>query len=206
MAMAVNMALMALMKSGIFCTEPFRVPLAGRISHCLFDKTGTLTTDQLVPIGIVNTTTGADTLATFKSNESSRKNVVASEILKKVRDADDEAAMVLAACHSLVVVNNSTDEDDDAEEKDKDATAPVPKPTIPKKEQGPQLAGDPIELAAIKGVEWTWDAQGSAAKPGSWDAMEKAIKILEDRVVSAQQAASAPKPAGVPVMLQNAES
>ena len=54
MAMAVNTALMALMKAGIFCTEPYRVPFAGKITHCLFDKTGTITTDQLVPVGIVN--------------------------------------------------------------------------------------------------------------------------------------------------------
>jgi cation-transporting ATPase 13A1 len=48
MAMAVNMALMALMKCSIYCTEPFRVPLSGKVSHCLFDKTGTLTTDQVL--------------------------------------------------------------------------------------------------------------------------------------------------------------
>ena len=56
MAMAVNMALMALTKIGIFCTEPFRVPMAGKITHILFDKTGTLTTDQLVPVGVINAT------------------------------------------------------------------------------------------------------------------------------------------------------
>ena len=53
------MAITALMKTGIFCTEPYRVPLAGKISHCLFDKTGTLTTDQLVPVGVVNVGSGA---------------------------------------------------------------------------------------------------------------------------------------------------
>ena len=38
MAMAVNTALMALVKNGILCTEPYRVPHAGKITHCLFDK------------------------------------------------------------------------------------------------------------------------------------------------------------------------
>ena len=35
---------MALMKAQVFCTEPFRVPMAGKITHAFFDKTGMLTT------------------------------------------------------------------------------------------------------------------------------------------------------------------
>ncbi|CAN0039405.1 unnamed protein product, partial [Hapterophycus canaliculatus] len=52
MALAVNSSLMALMKMQIFCTEPYRVPMAGKVDVCLFDKTGTLTTDELVAVGV----------------------------------------------------------------------------------------------------------------------------------------------------------
>jgi cation-transporting ATPase 13A1 len=137
MAMAVNQALMALTKNGIFCTEPFRVPNAGKINHCLFDKTGTLTTDQLVPVGVLN-----------------NKSMTNASDRVPCHDASPHAALVLAACHSLVELN----------------------------EEGStkQVIGDPIELAALKGVEWKYNASTQVATPGIMEDTEKALVGMKE--------------------------
>ena len=99
MALAVNNSLMTLMKLHIFCTEPYRVPMAGKLDACLFDKTGTLTTDELVAVGVCQ----PSKLKTPKGKEEDDP-----KFLTPMSQIFDEAALVLASCHSLVYIEGET--------------------------------------------------------------------------------------------------
>ncbi|XP_042506803.1 probable manganese-transporting ATPase PDR2 [Macadamia integrifolia] len=112
LSIAVNTSLIALARRGIFCTEPFRIPFAGKVDICCFDKTGTLTSDDMEFRGVDGLTDSLDL-------QSDMTNV-------PVRTVE-----ILAACHALVFVDN-------------------------------KLVGDPLEKAALKGVDWAYTSDEKA--------------------------------------------
>lgn len=86
----------------IFCTEPYRVPMAGKVDVCLFDKTGTLTTDELVAVG-VEPANPASTAT--KSPVGTVQGGV--DKLVPMQQAPAASVLVLAGCQSLVLMEGT---------------------------------------------------------------------------------------------------
>ncbi|KAJ2084153.1 putative cation-transporting ATPase 1 [Coemansia sp. RSA 988] len=89
LSMAVNSSLAALSKLAIFCTEPFRIPHAGKIDICCFDKTGTLTGEDLAVEGVAGAAGAVD---------PSR--------LAGARELGRDGVLTLASAHALVQLDD----------------------------------------------------------------------------------------------------
>ena len=94
LSLAVNTSLAALSRYAIYCTEPFRIPYAGRVDVACFDKTGTLTGENLVVDGIAGLSLGIDNTAVERDGAHSKVTPVA--------DVGLQTTLVLSTAHALV--------------------------------------------------------------------------------------------------------
>jgi len=96
LSLAVNTSLAALSRYAIYCTEPFRIPFAGRVDVACFDKTGTLTGEDLVVEGIAGLGLGHSGTDTPQEKDGAHSHIT------PVHEARLETTLVLATAHALV--------------------------------------------------------------------------------------------------------
>ncbi|PFH36293.1 hypothetical protein BESB_044850 [Besnoitia besnoiti] len=101
LSLAVTMSLLFLFTQKIFCTEPFRVPYAGRVDVCAFDKTGTLTSDSMRVRGIY----GACASSPRTRQSASQTECVAEEETLLTQCLPFETVAVVGSCHALALVD-----------------------------------------------------------------------------------------------------
>ncbi|CAM9834772.1 unnamed protein product [Scytosiphon promiscuus] len=114
------------------CTEPYRIPLAGKVDVCLFDKTGTITSDKLRAENlVVSRPLHPDSPpTTIGLGRSSARGGLSADSTRPGLSAE----VVIGGCHSLMDVAGV-------------------------------LHGDPLEVSALEGILWSWNASSHIATP-----------------------------------------
>ncbi|KAI9225503.1 MAG: cation-transporting ATPase 4 [Piptocephalis tieghemiana] len=150
LSLAVNTSLVALAKHAIFCTEPFRIPFAGKVDVCCFDKTGTLTGEDLVVEGVAGLS-----LDRVKGKSGVQAEDPGPFTLSQANLTPKETILVLATAHGLVRLEEEEDEGE-KEHSSSSSQRDGTKAKTEKSTKGEKVAvvGDPMEKAALDAIGW----------------------------------------------------
>eukprot|EP00767_Chilomastix_cuspidata_P007095 gnl/Chilomastix_cuspidata/766.p1 GENE.gnl/Chilomastix_cuspidata/766~~gnl/Chilomastix_cuspidata/766.p1 ORF type:complete len:1443 (+),score=563.17 gnl/Chilomastix_cuspidata/766:34-4362(+) len=131
LSLIVSTSMRLLKRRLVYCTEPFRIPLAGALRVCCFDKTGTLTEERMDVLGIVNKPHGAagDHRVKKGSTQKPDARLMNADFLTCL---DPNVANIIGACHSLVLEEVS----------------------VPGKSAKFRVCGDQLEAAAFRDASW----------------------------------------------------
>eukprot|EP00768_Dysnectes_brevis_P009643 gnl/Dysnectes_brevis/98_a118_4331.p1 GENE.gnl/Dysnectes_brevis/98_a118_4331~~gnl/Dysnectes_brevis/98_a118_4331.p1 ORF type:complete len:1360 (+),score=358.64 gnl/Dysnectes_brevis/98_a118_4331:61-4080(+) len=152
LSLSVTAALGELRKKHVYCTEPFRVPLAGVLRVCCFDKTGTLTNEKVDVLGIAHPEQAASQApAPAPAAAGSKKKKTEPLRIRRARQLglvlpeamSASVRSVLGGCHSLVLVKKQDSKD--------------------KSKKTPTLTGDPLEVSAFETAKWKLQGASSEA-------------------------------------------
>jgi len=94
LSLAVTNSVADLIRRRIFCTESFRIPLAGQVNICCFDKTGTLTSDDMHLKGL--------RLVSGPGDEKDDHQFT-DEVVEPSATVPWPALRIMTGCHSLAV-------------------------------------------------------------------------------------------------------
>lgn len=137
LSLAVTTSLSELVKRcQVYCTEPYRIPLAGLVDTCCFDKTGTLTSDELRLHGVLL----PGSIQENGDKKDGDEGLVVFDDLTKSEDGiilPREVTRIMVGCQSLAVSHAFVPGHDGR-------TVVVNK-----------LVGDPLEKAVLDACNWT---------------------------------------------------
>ena len=99
LSLAVTNSVADLIRRRIFCTESFRIPLAGQVNMCCFDKTGTLTSDDMRLKGVrLVSDCGKD-----RDDNGNTGVPTFADVVDPNATLPWAAQRIMTACHSLAV-------------------------------------------------------------------------------------------------------